>query len=138
VVDPFDVATLRALPELAQKLGVGSFPDPVKAGDLSGATYDVPQRVSTIIFETTDAAGIISRSALDNPRVGPVHTNYSLFRDTPAGGSELRVKLRRIETKRAIPACEAELQAALEHLNAVPELPFDHADLSSAYRGTTP
>jgi hypothetical protein len=132
VVDPFDVSTLRALPELARRLGVDGFPETLKGGDLAGTSYDVPRRVSSIIYQTTSDVGLVSRSSLDNPRVDPVHTNYSLYRLTPAEGSDLRVSLRRTETKTAIPAYIADLRRALELLNATPEVPLDHPDVIGA------
>ncbi len=128
VADPFDHDTLLALAEIARSLKI-SLPNPMKAGDLGTGAYDVCQRVSAIIHDTSDAVGIVSRSSLDNPRSEVVHTNYSLFRALPRDGSALRVGLRRTKTSPILEDYPTELLAACRHLGIEPGLPLSHPEM---------
>lgn len=89
VVDPFDHETLLTLAAIARGLKI-TLPQPMKAGDLGTGAYDVCQRVSAIIHDTSDAAGIVSRSSLDNPRSDDVHSNQPLSRAAARGFSIAR------------------------------------------------
>lgn len=92
--------SLLALPRLASDLGIDGVPDPLKAGDIMQSSYAVSQRCSVAVHDSTDHAGIRSRSSLDDPADAPgMHINYSLYRLIPKDGGHLRVPLTRDETK---------------------------------------
>jgi hypothetical protein len=130
VVDPFDVPTLGSLHSLAERLNIAGVPSQLKAGDLLGVEYAIPQRISTVIFELfNDACGIVSRSALDNPRTERPHTNFNLYRDLPENGGTTRAEVRRSHTSLALSKYSGELQAALTHLNATPAFPLSSPEL---------
>jgi Holliday junction resolvase RusA-like endonuclease len=117
------------IPQREFNIGI-RIPD-IQLADVMKTGYRISKRLSTIIHDTTDAAGLLSRSALDDPASARVHLTYSLFRKLPNEGSKTRVLLDRKETKRALDGYCTELQAALTHLRAVPALPLDHPDLRS-------
>lgn len=138
VADPFDYTSLQAIAEIARQRGIAGIPLPLKAGDLGGTDYAVSQRVSVIIHDEFAAAGIVSRSSLDNPRDETIHSNYNLYRNLPADGGDLRVPLRRGSTALAVAAQRDELTAAFTHLGVEPELPLDHPDLLSTTKRIQP
>ncbi len=134
-VDPFDLESLREIAAIAIADGIDKIPETLKVGDLGTSGYDVCQRAAAIIHDVTNAAGIVSRSALDNPRDAEIHANYSLFRATPREGSALRVSLRRGSVQLALDEYRVELAAAFAHLRVVPEISLDHPDLGGSTAG---
>jgi len=129
-IDITAVETMIEIPQHDFNIGI-RIPD-IQLTDVMKTGYRISKRLSTIIHDTTDAAGLLSRSALDDPASEIVHLNYSLFRKLPAEGSKTRVLLDRKETKRALDGHSPELQAALTHLHAVPAFPLDHPDLRTS------
>lgn len=126
-IDITAVETMIEIPQRDFNIGI-RIPD-IQLADVMKTGYRISKRLSTIIHDTTDAAGLLSRSTLDDPTSEIIHLNYSLFRKLPTEGSKTRVLLDRKETKRALDGYAAELQAALMHLRAVPAFPLDHPDL---------
>lgn len=129
VVDPFDHDTLQEFAAIAAHHNIDKVPNLMKPGDLGTAAYDTCQRVAAIIHDVTDAAGIVSRSSLDNPRDETVHTNYSLFRALPLAGAALRVDLRRTKMSLVLEDHLDALLAACAHLGVKPGLPLMHPEM---------
>jgi hypothetical protein len=125
VAEPFDVRSLAEISNLGAQMDIG-LPNPLKAGHLATTDYTIPQRISVIVFEQTHAAGIVSRSSLDDPLSDKIHRNYNLYRALPELGAETRVPLRRIETRPAMPAFVTDLRAAFGLLGASPALPLEY------------
>lgn len=127
VIDISAAETMIEIPQRDFNIGI-CIPD-IQLADVMKTGYRISKRLSTIIHDTTDAAGLLTRSSLDDPTSQVAHLTYSLFRKLPTEGSKTRVLLDRKETKRALDGYCTELQAALTHLRAVPALPLDHPDL---------
>lgn len=123
--------SIMELRELGAKIRI-DLPD-LKPADVLQSNYDYSRRLSVIVFETQPTSiGSASRSSLDSPSdTSTVHTNFNLFRETPERGSEIRLRLERLETGRALDRYRPELEAAIAFLQATPALPLDHPDLAA-------
>lgn len=129
VVDPFNPATIKELCVLAEGIGA-EVPTFLKAGHITCTDHDFLQCVSTIIFTLTDAAGLVSRSWLDNPRSESIHAVYGLYRGLPEDGGILRAPLRRLRTAAILPTYVEDVRSALACLQVRPEFPLDHPDMT--------
>lgn len=132
VVQIDDAGNIAELQQIGLAMGLDLPKDRVlKPGDVLHSDYHIAQCLSVVIFEVLKMVGSAARSSLDSPSHPIVHTNFNLFRRTPAEGSDPLVPIERVETHRALDHYRTELQSAIAYLNASPALPLDHPDLAA-------